>query len=57
MTAEIIPFKEPPEVRPKCAFCNKEIPKGAMALVNQDKTRWMCITCIQMAYIRLGAAG
>lgn len=56
MSAEIIPFKEPKEVQPKCTFCNKEIPKGTMALVNHDKTKWMCRGCVLGAYIRMGAA-
>jgi len=57
MSAEIIPFKAPQEIRAKCCFCGKEIPKGTMALVNTERNRWMCRGCIQEAYIRMGAVG
>lgn len=55
MTAEVIPMQEPPQ--PKCVFCRKEIPKGALALQsNVDPGKWMCRGCIQQAWIRMGAA-
>ena len=55
--AEIIPFRDPKPVRTICTFCEKEIPKGTMALVSNDKRKWMCRSCIQEAHIRMGAAG
>ena len=56
MTAEVIPFKAPPTMQPKCCFCGKEIPKGALALANPEHSKWMCRGCIQEAHVRMGAA-
>ena len=56
MTAEIIPLNETPMEPPRCSFCRKEIPKGALALRSLDGAQWMCRGCIQEASLRLGIA-
>jgi hypothetical protein len=45
-----IPFIKPKQL---CSFCKAEVKTGQLALVNPDKTRYMCISCIKHAMQRL----
>lgn len=53
MTAQIIPFVEPPVIAPECSFCKKEIPSDDFVMVSKDKMFYMCIPCAARAQKRM----